>query len=355
MDAKQQLLDYKKVLDKKLSEYFSKKLNELKDFGLSAKGAVKSIRDLTLAGGKRVRAGFMYWGYRAAGGREEEKIIEASMSIELTHIFLLIHDDIIDRDDFRHGIETIHKKYERLAKKFWKKTEPVHFGNSMALIAGDMAAAFGNDIIFNSPFPPDKVQKALSKLQEIVVNTVAGEILDVVLEAKGRASEEEILEVHRNKTAKYTVEGPLHLGATLAGADGKMLSALSDYAVPVGIAFQIQDDILGAFGNEEKLGKPVCSDLREGKQTLLIAKALQNGNREQKKLIRKLLGNKNVTDEDIKKFRKVVRETGSLKYSQDLAKKYINDGKLSVEKFDFDQQSKQFLNGIADYIVNREI
>ncbi len=173
MDARQQLLNYKKILDRKLAQYFSRKLKEMREFGPSAREAVKSIRDLTLAGGKRVRAGFMYWGYRAAGGGELEKIIEASMSIELTHIFLLIHDDIIDRDDFRHGVQTIHKKYESLAKRFYKKVDPKHFGDSMAIVVGDMAAAFGNDIIFNSRFAPERKQKALSKLKEIVTNTVS--------------------------------------------------------------------------------------------------------------------------------------------------------------------------------------
>jgi geranylgeranyl diphosphate synthase type I len=355
MDAKTELLSYKKILDKKLSLYFSRKLKEMREFGLSARGAVKSIRDLTLAGGKRVRAGFMYWGYKAAGGKEIEKIIEASMSIELTHIFLLIHDDIIDRDDFRHGVETIHKKYERLARRFYKKTDPKHFGDSMAIVTGDMAAAYGNDVIFNSRFAPEQKQKALSKLQEIVANTVSGEILDVVLEAKGRATEKEILEVHRNKTAKYTVEGPLHLGALLAGADEKTLRILSDYAIPVGIAFQIQDDILGAFGDEKKLGKPVCSDLREGKQTLLIAKVLEFGNKEERKIIGDLLGKKDISEKEIVLFRNTVKNSGSLEYSQNLARKYVEQGKKAVMKSDFGKEVNEFLTGIADYIVNREV
>lgn len=360
MDAKIELLNYKKAIDRKLAQYFSKKLEEMREVGPSAKDAAKSIRDMVLSGGKRVRASFMYWGYRAAGVEKgdkdwKEKIIEASMSIELTHIFLLIHDDIIDRDDFRHGIQTIHKKYECLAKKYYKKVDPKHFGDSMAIVVGDMAAAFGNEIIFNSRFASEKKQKALLKLQEIVANTVSGEILDVMLEAKGRATEKEILEVHRNKTAKYTVEGPLHLGALLAGASEDKLKILSEYAVPVGIAFQIQDDILGAFGDEKKLGKPVCSDLREGKQTLLIAKALENGNIKQRKLVKKFLGNKTVSESDVEIFRRVIRETGSLAYSQNLAKKYVEEGKKAVEKSDFDKDTKGFLVGIADYIVNREV
>jgi len=362
MDAKTELQNYKKTLDKKLAEYFAKKLKEMREFGPSAKGAVKSIRDMVLAGGKRVRAGFMYWGYRAVRVEKRdrdrdwrERIIEASMSIELTHIFLLIHDDIIDRDDFRHGISTIHKKYENLAKRFYKKVDPKHFGGSMAIVVGDMAAAFGNDIIFNSRFAPERKQKALSKLQEIVVNTVSGEILDVMLEAKGKATEKEILEVHRNKTAKYTVEGPLHLGAFLAGAKEKELEILSDYAVPVGIAFQIQDDILGAFGDEKKLGKPVCSDLREGKQTLLIAKVLEFGNESDRKTIRSLLGKKDISEREIELFRDMVKSTGSLAYSQNLAKKYAEKGKAAVEKSDFEKEVKEFLIGIADYIVDREV
>jgi len=355
MDAKIELKKYKKAVDQKIEQYFTKKLEEMRDVGPSAKDAVKSIRDLVLAGGKRVRASFMYWGYKAAGGKDFEKIKEASMSIELTHIFLLIHDDIIDRDDFRHGVQTIHKKYEHLGKRFYKKTDPKHFGDSMAIVAGDMAAALGNDIIFNSRFTPEKKQKALLKLQEIVLNTVSGEILDVILEAKGKAAEKEILEVHRNKTAKYTVEGPLHLGALLAGADEKIVKVLTEYAVPVGIAFQIQDDILGAFGNEKKLGKPVCSDLREGKQTLLVVKSLEFGGRAERKIIGALLGKKDATEKEIELFRNVVRKTGSLKYSQELAKKYAEKGKKAVSESNFDKDIKEFLIGIADYIVNREV
>jgi len=355
VDAKVELQNYKKILDKELAGYFSQKLKETRDFGTSAKGVMKSIREMVLAGGKRIRAAFMYWGYRAAGGREFEKIVEASMSIELTHIFLLIHDDIIDRDDFRHGIQAIHKKYEKLAQRFYKKTDPGHFGESMAIVAGDMAAAFGNEIIFNSRFAPENKQKALSKLQEIVVNTVSGEILDVVLEAKGKATGNEVLEVHRNKTAKYTIEGPLQLGALLAGANEKVLKILSDYAVPVGIAFQIQDDILGVFGSEKKLGKPVCSDLREGKQTLLVVKALEFGSKSDKKVINNLLGKRNVNEKEIEAFRNVIQKTGSLLYSQNLAKKYVEKGKLAIEKSSFEKNTKDFLIGIADYIVNREV
>ena len=126
MDAQTELQAYKKTLDKKLAEYFAVRITDAKKISPLAAQAAKNIRDLTLAGGKRARAAFMYWGYKAAGGREDEKIIEASMSIELTHIFLLIHDDIIDRDSFRHGVPTMHKVYEKIARNLYlKKTRNI--------------------------------------------------------------------------------------------------------------------------------------------------------------------------------------------------------------------------------------
>ncbi|MFA5871967.1 MAG: polyprenyl synthetase family protein [Parcubacteria group bacterium] len=355
MDAKTELQKYKKILDLKLKEYFAVKIGEAKKISPLAVQAVRNIEEMTLAGGKRVRAAFMYWGYKAAGGRENAKMIEVSMSIELSHIFLLIHDDIIDRDEFRHGVSAVHKKYEGIARKFYRRVEPVHFGESMGMIVGDMAAAFGNEIIFNSKFSPKDIMRTLDKLQKIVSMTVVGEMSDIVLEAKGKATEKDVLEVHEQKTAKYTVEGPLHLGALLAGTDKKVLDALSAYAVPVGIAFQIQDDILGVFGSEEKLGKPVCSDLREGKQTLLIVKALEKANNEQEKKLKAMIGNRDIKEEDVEEFRKIIRETGSLRYSQNMACDLIEKGKTEVLNSDISSKSKNFLVGVADYMVNREV
>jgi len=355
MDAKRELQNYKNTIDRKLAEYFAERIKQAEELDDLAVQSAKNVRDLTLAGGKRLRAAFMYWGYKAAGGKDDEKIIEASMSIELTHIFLLIHDDIIDRDSFRHGVPAMHKVYEKMAKRLYLKKDPQHFGNSMAMIVGDIAAAAGNEIIFNARFAPEKILKALAKLQKIVSVTVTGEMMDVVLEARGKASEEEIRRVHENKTAKYTIEGPLHLGALLAGAKGKILDDLSAYAVPVGIAFQVQDDILGVFGSEKKMGKPVCSDLREGKQTFLVVKAMEMGSGSDRRLINRLLGNKNVSVEEIESFKEVLRKTGSLSYSQNLARSLVDKGKKALEKSAIQKDAKDFMIGIADYIVNREV
>ena len=179
--------------------------------------------------------------------------------------------------------------------------------------------------------------------------------MDVVLEARRKATEKEILKVHENKTAKYTVEGPLHLGALLAGADQKILSILSAYAIPVGIGFQIQDDILGVFGNEKKLGKPVGSDLRKGVQTLLITKALEKGNRQQRQWIRGKMGNPDADGRDLEIFKKILEDTGSLEYSRDLSRKLLEQGKAAIEKSSLPRDAKNFMVGMADYLMNREV
>ena len=198
------LKKYKKRLEPHLETYFENKLKQAKKIDVLAEEAVDLIRNFTLSGGKRLRPAVLYYGYLAAGGRDEERIIKASMSIELTHSFLLIHDDIIDRDEKRHGVSTLHEDYKKIAQKMFPKTEATHFGNSMAMIAGDMAGSMGNEIIFNSQFQPERIVKALDKLQEIVYVTIPGQMIDMVLEAKGKATEKEVLRMYEGKTAGYT-------------------------------------------------------------------------------------------------------------------------------------------------------
>ncbi len=161
--------------------------------------------------------------------------------------------------------------------------------------------------------------------------------------------------MYEYKTAKYTFEGPLHLGAILGGADDKFLNQLSQYAIPAGIAFQIQDDILGIFGDEKKTGKPVGSDIRQGKYTILVAKAFEKANPRQKKILARCLGNKNLTKKDIEDFRKVIIESGSLDYAKNLAMKLVWEAKKELEKIKMNSETKKFLRGIAEYMIKREL
>jgi geranylgeranyl diphosphate synthase, type I len=357
MVAEDELRAFKKRLDPKIGAYFDKAIAEVDKEDVLVADALRYSRKLVLSGGKRLRAAFMYYGYIGAGGIEEEKILEASMSIELIHSFLLVHDDIIDRDDMRHGVTTLHRHYADIGKTFFPGKDTEHFGNAMAIIVGDMLGAFGNDIIFSSDFAPERKFLALSKLQNIVSFTVIGQAQDIYTEYRGQASEPEIIAMYRNKTAKYTVEGPLHLGALLAGASEELLNALSAYAIPLGIAFQIQDDILGIFGSAERLGKPTGSDIQEGKITLLVSRALRDGDKEQKKRIKKILslGDK-LTEQEIKEFRELIEATGAKEGAKQLAMQYIEEGKRALEKIyeKLDTRAYNFLFSIAEYMMKRD-
>ncbi len=357
MRIEDELKAFKERLDPKIKAYFDTKIAETEKEDVFIADALRYTKTLMLAGGKRLRAAFMYYGYLGAGGAEEEKILEASMSIEYTHAFLLVHDDIMDQDDMRHGVMTLHRHYADFGKILFPEKDRAHFGNSIALIIGDMLCAFGNDIIFFSDFPLEQKFRALSKLQNIVSFTVIGQARDIYMEYKGEADEEEILSMYRNKTAKYTVEGPLHLGALLAGASQELLDGLSAYAIPLGIAFQIQDDILGIFGDAKRLGKPVGSDIHEGKITLLVSRVLRDGTAEQQKKLKALLSlGDNLTEKDIREFRELITMTGAFDGARQLAAQYIGEGIRSLEAIrgKLAPRAYEFLFSVAEYMTRRE-
>ena len=357
MEIEKELKNFKARIDPKIDAYFDTVLeNSAKEDDLVTE-ALKHAREIMLAGGKRLRAAFMYYGYLGAGGTEEEKMLETAVSVEFIHTFLLVHDDIIDRDDIRHGVPTLHRRYADFGKRFFPEKDTEHFGNSIALIMGDMLCAFGNYIIFRSPFPKERVFEALAKLQHIVSYTVIGQARDVYMEYKREATEEEIIRMYTNKTAKYTVEGPLHLGAILAGASQEFLDALTAYAVPLGIAFQIQDDILGIFSTSKRLGKPVGSDIQEGKVTLLVSRALRDGTPEQGKRIKEILSlGGTITEHEMAEFRLLIEGTGALSGAKQLAAEYITEGKQALEnmKEKLHPRAYDFLSSVALYMMNRE-
>ncbi|MDR3559729.1 MAG: polyprenyl synthetase family protein [Candidatus Pacebacteria bacterium] len=350
------LENYKKKVEPLLVRYFDAKIEQASKVDALAEEAVRMIADFTLAAGKRIRPALVYYGYLAAGGREVENIIEASIGIELAHTFLLIHDDIIDKDARRHGVSTLHERYKKIGRRLNFKKDAVHFGNSMAMLAGDMANAMANEIIFNSQFSPEVIVRALDKLQEIVYTIVPGEMLDLILETRGRATEVEVLRMYEGKTASYSFEGPLHLGSLMAGKEnGNMLKDFSAYAYPVGKAFQIKDDIIGLFGSEKKIGKPVGSDIIEGKETLLVVKTRELGNRNQRAIIRKYLGKKDIKKPELEEFQMAVRESGSLDYAEKLADSFIQESLAVLDGINVrSTEAEVFLRGMAEYMMTRE-
>lgn len=355
MDAKQTLVEYAAKVEAEINKHFDQILSEAPQIAPEAVEALEILKEYTLRKAKRLRAALFYYTYLMMGGTDKQEALRTSMFIELIQSYLLIHDDVMDQDALRRGKPTVHFIYKDIHAKRNYAGDSLHFGEAQAINLGDVSCHLALSIITEANFDSDKKIKALEKLNKQISTVGYGQILDVFGAAQSVINEADVMRIHHYKTATYTYETPITVGALLMGASDGDLDILSHYAIPAGIAFQIQDDILGMFGDEDKLGKANDSDLREGKHTLLIVKALEKATPEQKKIIEDALGNKDLTDEMAEAVRKVVIETGSLEYSKQLAVNYVHQAKFALtRKPEWQGEGREFLDGIADYMINRE-
>ncbi len=356
METEKLLGEIKNKINQELEVFFGCKIKMIKEKSKPKEflEMAEKIKKFVLNSGKRIRPILLYYGYLAAGGKETDKIVKAAISIELIHSYLLIHDDIIDRDNFRHGDLSMHYKYNKEYSELYGRNDLSHFGNSMGIMAGDLAAAFGYEIMSNSEFAPELKIKAINRMNQIFANTIAGESLDVVLGIKKEFSIDDIYQMQKYKTAKYSIEGPLQLGAILARASGVFVNSLKEFAIPLGIAYQIQDDIIGVFGDEKKTGKPVGADIREGKKTLLIAKALELADDKRKKILNSALGNVNVSEAEIKKVRKIIVSSGSLKFSENKADELVKISLKYINEMAIEKKHKELFLNLVDFMVKRK-
>lgn len=356
MNFQQTLGGLKKSIDKELRHHFDLAIADAYKKDRLIAEALEYTREIALAGGKRIRGALLYWAYVGLGGKEKKKIIKVAVAVELVHLFLLVHDDIIDRGDLRHNKETLHKMLERKYRKKMSVEGAQHFGQSVAIIVGDMLYAIANKIILEAGLPLEETLRAMTQLQKIVANTIVGQSQDISIEYNKNSSQEDVLAMYENKTARYTFEGPLHVGAMFAGCnDKKTFDLLSSYAMPLGIAFQIKDDILGVFGDEQKIGKSVASDIEEGKQSLLVVFARQSASPTQKKQLKAILGKKNLTVGEIKMFQDILKITGALSYAKELSTQHLQKGKKEIEKVIILPEAKKFLLGLVEYLEKREV
>ncbi len=339
---------HKRLVESSLRDFFNEKKNEMTHE--LTRRAVDIIEEYTLRGGKRIRAILMILGYRMFGGMSDE-IIDAASALELVQSYFLIHDDIMDESDKRRGKATVHKIYENEHLTYGFPGNPARFGENMGIVTGDLANIYAFEIFSRTNFPSNNKENARKELERIMEYTGYGQLIDVYSSMLSNFSENDLLLLHEYKTANYTIYGPLALGAILAGEE---THKLRDFAIPIGIAFQLQDDILGLFGDEKKIGKPVTSDLAEGKKTLLIIKALENAKNDEREIIMNALGNPTVTIEQLKKIRNIVKNTGSLDYSINLAAELVEQGKSRLQSIDVPMpEYKEVLLDMADYMIKR--
>jgi len=276
---------------------------------------LNAIKDFVLRDGKRVRPVLFLIGYQGFSSKTPKGLYRSSISMELLHDFLLIHDDIIDRSDTRRGKPSMHKVFENyLDKNGYKKTT----GQDLAIMAGDIIYALAIDAFCAIQENALRKEEALKKYIEGTVYTGIGELEEVLYETKKLedVSKDDIYKIYDLKTAYYTFACPLACGALIAGADKKEVNMLLKYGLYLGRAFQIKDDILGVFGNKKKIGKSPLTDIQEGKKTILLWYAYNHSDKNVKLKIKNIIGKKKVTYKDLSIVRRVMGDSGALEYSK---------------------------------------
>ena len=347
MNPNEFISEARNKINLELSRYFERKVSEINDS--SIKKLIGQIADYTVQGGKRIRPILVVCGHNLFSEPNPE-VYKASISIELTQSFFLIHDDIMDQSDLRRGKPSLHKVLE---KDFAGMREARRMGENIAIVAGDIAMTYAYEALAETNFSDKIKNKAMKELISITKITGYGEGIDMLTTTGMKLKMNDLIRLHLWKTAKYTLEGPLLLGATLAGYEGST-AAISAYGCLTGLAFQLHDDIIGLFGKEEEIGKPVKSDVNEGKQTLLMIKAMEYSGKDESQFIEGILKRGNVSDAEFEKIKKIVEKSGSYDYSKKLIDQFISSGKKYLNTINGDRETKDFLLWLSDYLVTRK-
>jgi geranylgeranyl diphosphate synthase, type I len=300
---------------------------------------IDEIARLLQAGGKRLRPAFCYWGYRAAGGTDDERAVRAASSLELLHTFAIVHDDIMDSSDERRGIPT---------------TYSVH-GVNVALLVGDLALVLADHAFLNSGFGPEGVTRAFDTYSRMRQEVIAGQYLDVVISDETEVSVEAARRIAVLKSGRYSIEEPLLIGASLAGAPDRTLTGLANFGAPLGEAFQLRDDLLGTFGDRSSVGKPVDSDIREGKRHVLYAKTIELLGDDAAGFTERWGRGTALSDGDVEELRNVVERSGARAATEVLLEKLRDEAMASLAELDVDPEARSALAELARRATERQV
>jgi geranylgeranyl diphosphate synthase type I len=275
-----------------------------------------AIETLVLGGGKRLRPAFAYWGYRGAGGDDRDEIVTAVASLELVQASALIHDDVMDASDTRRGQPSLHRRFEARHRDGGWLGAAEGFGENAAILAGDLCLVWSDEMLHGAGVDPAALARARPVFDEMRTEVMVGQYLDVLASVTDDTSIERASKIATFKSAKYTVERPLLIGAALAGADPSVEAAYSIYGLALGEAFQLRDDVLGVFGDPSETGKPAGDDIREGKHTYLVATAFALADRSAAETMRRDLGDPRLDDAGVDRFREIITASGALERTE---------------------------------------
>jgi geranylgeranyl diphosphate synthase, type I len=309
---------------------------------------LESLRRLVMDGGKRLRPAFCYWAYVGAGGdAAAASIVDAGAAFELLQAFALVHDDVMDGSSTRRGSRTAHLEFgDRHGAESWRG-EARRFGEGVAILIGDLAHVYADRLL---PRTSPDVQRIWDELR---VELNVGQYLDLLGTARADTDHESARRIARYKSGKYTIERPLHVGAALAGRLDELQAGLSAYGDPLGEAFQLRDDMLGAFGDEAVTGKPVGDDLREGKPTPLLAVATAKASATQAAVLADV-GRPDLSAAAIAGIQQVLVDTGAVEAIESSIDALTAEALDAVTTIDLTSEARQSLTELAEFVAWRE-
>lgn len=352
VEAPATLREVRLRVDRRLDELLSEEHHRWSAFDQLLDEPLERLRRFSVTSGKRLRPAFCHLGHVAAGGAEDDPIVlDAGAALEMLHVFALVHDDVMDGSELRRGEPTVHEHFGRLHADAGWAGESRRFGEGVAVLVGDLALVLADGLLTGAD------RTAWDVYNELRVELVMGQFLDVAFAANRSADPSTSQKISLFKSAKYTVERPLHLGAALAGRLDELSTAFTGYGLPVGEAFQLRDDVLGAFGDEAVLGKPVGDDFREGKPTRLVIHAIDVARRERMAPALEVLsrlGDPALSPADVLAIQEVIEVTGARAAVEQRIEDLLNTAVEALGSVDLEPSARADLVDLAIYCSRRD-
>ena len=362
-----QLLDsFREKLDRELQVWLARKREAAGGFR-EAVELIDGVGQLVLQGGKRLRPALVYATYQACGGLSDAQVLPLSLATELLHTYLLIHDDIMDHAETRRGQPAAHERFRQAHQARGFRGDAQDFGRSVAILLGDLSHSWSVELVtgvaLEGGLEAGRAHELMRCFATMSEEVIGGQYLELLVAQRrgedGRRApaerEQELLRVLRLKSGRYTAERPIQLGGLLAGASPSALAGLSRYGTAVGEAFQLQDDLLGMFGDAGTVGKPVGEDLREGKFTFLIHHALATATAEQRRTLESALGNPDLTAAEVARAQEILVETGARAKVTEMVAERLEEARAAFDGISgLAAEGRLFFEGLLDYLWERE-
>lgn len=340
------ILSFKRRFDPILKRLIRQKIQA--SAGVTSDVFVREIVDyaerLLVSGGKRVRPYMAYIAYKAAGGKQDHKALKIFTGLEFFHAFALVHDDIMDRGIERHGLPTAHRYVTKRLQSLKRIGDAKHLGESQAILLGDLLFNWANEQVQGTICAKTFARMA----NEVIV----GQMLDVDGMARASISDDLIIEKMLLKTASYTFVHPMSMGAQLARGGRRMANFAVRFGLPLGLAFQIQDDLLDLTAPIEKIGKTAFADLREGQHTVFTQFIRERGSPKQRRQLARLIRTK-LTDKDRTKVSRVFNESGALEHGRALIEVYFEEAERTIAGSGLNKGAEKSFYELVDFIRNR--